>query len=304
MKLLKSSLALLQDRNYTLLAICSLIGLEMQTETHSWKTLGPKSALLVTLLHERNQQIFTYQDVTELLGLRLELARPFVAKLVNRGIVTRLKPGLFILVPFELGREGEYLGNPYRVARELAGDSPYYLSLASALAIHQMTTQPQLVVYTSIPRMVRNRTILGTEFRFVQVKPEHIFGVGEYWVDKHEKVKVSDPERTIIDGLRLPEYCGGIPEVAKAMTMKQKELRASVLVEYAEKLGVGAVLQRLGFLMELYKFASDEVERLQKQVGESYILMDPTLPKEGKFFARWRLRLNVTPEELETVGRT
>jgi predicted transcriptional regulator of viral defense system len=276
----------------------------MQIEEHSWKTLGPKSALLVTLLHERNQQIFTYQNVTELLGLSQDLARSFMAKLVNRGLVTRLKPGLFILVPFELGREGEYLGNPYRVARELAGEGPYYLSHASALSIHQMITQPQLIVYTSTPRMIRGRTILGTEFRFVQIKPEHLFGIEEYWVDKHEKVFVSNLERTIIDGLRLPEYGGGISEVAKAMMMRQKDLSAARLVEYAEKLGVGAVLQRLGFLMELHKFSPVEVERLQKQVGSSYTLMDPTLPREGKFLARWKLRLNVTPEEFEAVGRT
>ena len=276
----------------------------MQTEAHSWKTLGAKSALLVTLLHEKNQQIFTYQNVTELLGISPELARSFMAKLVARGLVTRLKPGLFILVPFELGREGEFLGNPYRVARELAGEGPYYLSYASALSLHQMTTQPQLVLYTSAPRMIRGRTILGTEFRFVQVKPEHLFGLEEFWIDKQEKVWVSDKERTILDGLKLPEYCGGISEVAKAMTMKQRELSAARLVEYAEKLGVGAITQRLGFLMELYGFASAEVERLQEQVGTSYALMEPTLPREGKFVARWRLQLNVSSEELKAVGRT
>ncbi len=40
-----------------------------------------------------------------------------------------LKPGLFILVPFELGREREYLGNPYVIARELATKEARYKKL-------------------------------------------------------------------------------------------------------------------------------------------------------------------------------
>ena len=33
-------------------------------------------------------------------------------------------------------------------------------------------------------------------------------------------------------------------------------------------------------------------------------LLDPVLPPEGKFLARWRLRLNVSPEEIQAVART
>lgn len=64
----------------------------------------------------------------------------------------RLKPGLFILVPFELGREREYLGNPYVAARELAGTPEYYVSHASAMDLHQMVTQPQLAIFVTSPR--------------------------------------------------------------------------------------------------------------------------------------------------------
>ena len=111
------------------------------------KTLGRQAARLVTELHERGKTLFSHADVLEITGLQPKSARNFVASLVHRGIATRLKPGLFILVPFELGREREYLGNPLVVARELASGRDYYISHASAMDIHQMVTQPQLVVY-------------------------------------------------------------------------------------------------------------------------------------------------------------
>ena len=33
----------------------------------------------------------------------------------------------------------------------------------------------------------------------------------------------------------------------------------------------------------------------------TYQRLDPLLPAEGAFLSRWRLQLNVTPEELDTV---
>jgi len=35
---------------------------------------------------------------------------------------------------------------------------------------------------------------------------------------------VSDPERTIVDGLRHPQYVGGVTEVARAVFLRRKDL--------------------------------------------------------------------------------
>jgi len=106
------------------------------------KTLGPQAAKLITALHEKRRTIFSVRDVKEITGLAPKSARNFAATLVQRGIATRLKAGLFILVPFELGREREYLGNPYLIARELAAGRPYFLSHASAMDLHGMVRLP------------------------------------------------------------------------------------------------------------------------------------------------------------------
>jgi predicted transcriptional regulator of viral defense system len=269
------------------------------------KTLGPRAAQLVVMLHERGRLVFTLADVASITGLEKASARSFVRKLVERGIATRLRPGLYILVPFELGRAREYLGNPYVVARELMGGKAGYLSQASAMDIHGMVTQPQLVVYVTSPAPMRGRTILGTEFRFVRCKRSDFFGTAEHWVDKREKVVVSDIERTVVDGLKQPEHCGGLTEVAKGLSMRRTEVSAKTLVDYALRLGVGAVVRRLGYLMEAYGIGTpEELARLRESLTSTYNLLDPILPPEGKFLARWRLRLNVSPEEIHAVVRT
>lgn len=266
------------------------------------KTMGPQAANFLSGMHELGRSIFALQDAERFTGLKPKSARNFVATLVGRGLATRLKPGLFILVPFELGREREYLGNPYVVAREIVGGDEYYVSHASAMDLHGMTTQPRLVVFTSTTKLIRPRTILGTEFRFVRCKPRHLFGITDHWVEKTERVRVSDLERTVIDGLKHPEYCGGVSEVARGFWMRREDFRPRRLVDYALQLGVGAVIRRLGFLLEVCEIhAPEEIARLRQHLTATYHLLDPVLPGEGKFLSRWRLRLNVSPEEIRML---
>jgi predicted transcriptional regulator of viral defense system len=269
------------------------------------KTLGPQAAHLVTTLYDENRVIFRLKDIQKILALNNANARNFVRKLVGRGIVTRLKPGLFILVPFELGKEREYAGNPLVLARELFNGKNYYLSHGTAMEIHGMVTQPQFVIQVATPKKIRSVHIMGTEFRFIPCKSEWFFGLIHHWVTKQEKVTVSDLERTIIDGLRQPEHCGGVSEVAKGIWMRREAIHVGRLIEYALKIDVGAVIRRLGYIMELYEIGSQTDRKiLLDHLTNTYVRLDPLLPAEGKFFRTWRLQLNVPPDELLSVGRT
>lgn len=277
----------------------------MTTKHNPTKTLGPKTARLVTALHEQGRPIFSLADAQDITQLNETSARTLVHKLVGRGVATRLRPGLFQLVPPELGQESEYLGNPYLVGRELMRGKPYYLSHASAMDIHNMVTQPQFVVCITSPKPMRSRSVLGTEFRFIRCKPEHFFGTEEHWVTKQEQVTVSDLERTVLDGLRLPDYCGGITEVAKGLWMRRTDIDVARLVDYALRLDVASVMRRLGFLLEVYDLGTaTDREHLRERTGGNYSLLDPLMPPEGKHIAKWHLQLNVDPEEFRTVIAT
>jgi len=274
------------------------------------KTLGSLAGRLITTLYSHNRPIFHFQEAAEILGGRAPTSK-VITQLINNGIATRLKSGTFRLVPFELGFEKEYLGNPYLVARELIVGSHkehterYYLSHGSAFDLHQMVTQPQFIVYVSSTRMLRSRTIQGTEFRFVRCKKNDLFGITELWIDKNEKAFVSDLERTLLDGLKQPDYCGGFSEVAKGFSIKQSEIDPQKMIDYAKKLRVGAVNRRLGYLMELYNIGSRiHWEFLQTTLTSTYQLLDPALPAEGRHMAKWRVRLNIPEEELIALRGT
>jgi predicted transcriptional regulator of viral defense system len=271
-------------------------------EKHHSKTLGPQSARLITELYELRKTTFTLADVSAITQVSPSAARKLVYQARRRGLVTLLKPGLYNLVPFELGRATEHVDSPYLIAGELAGGAEYFLSHGTALELHRMVTQPNFTVYVSCTRRVRPQTVGGYDFRFVQVSPEQVFGVMKHWIDKERCAPISDRERTILDGLRHPAFAGGITEVAKGVWMKRTELNLPRLVDYTRRLGVGAVVRRLGYLLEHYDLAdAATLESLRGMLSATYQRLDPLLPAQGPFIARWRVQLNVTPEELNAV---
>jgi predicted transcriptional regulator of viral defense system len=240
-------------------------------EGYNLKTLGPRAAQLIVELHERRQPIFSLADVTDITGLSPSSARSLVANTEARGIVTRLKPGLYNLVPFERGRDTEHVSDPYLIARTLVGDADYFISHGSALELHRMVTQPQLAIIVSCAKRLR---------------PQHIHGY----------------ERTIIDGLDHPQYVGGVTEVAKGLWMKRDTLRVELMIDYALRLGVGAVIRRLGYLLEFYGLAdAAALEPLRARLTPTYQRLDPLFPNEGRMLARWRIRLNVEPNEFPSA---
>jgi predicted transcriptional regulator of viral defense system len=296
------------DYNFSYILCHDYRSMSKQADTHHnepRRTVGNQSARLLTALYDLSQSTFTLAEAVKITGLSPHLASSLLHKAAKRGLVYRLKPGLFAIVPAELGSSVEYSGNPYLVAQRLAGNAPCFVSHASAMEIHRMVTQPQLVVFASSTKRIPARTLHGTEFRFVLIKPKHFFGTTKHWVTKQEQVDVSDLERTVIDGLRQPGYCGGVTDVAKGLWMRRQDMQVSKLVAYALRLGIGAVTRRLGYLLELYGIGSENDRMgLRKSLTATYVPMDPMLTKEGPHLRRWRLQLNIPIDELEAVRGT
>jgi predicted transcriptional regulator of viral defense system len=270
------------------------------------RTIGPRTAQLLNGLYQRATTTFTLADAQGITRLSPKLASSLLHKAARRGLVSRLKSGLYAIVPPELGDAAqEYLGDPYLAAVRLAGDAPVFLSHGSAMEIHRMVTQPRLTVTASSPKRLRNRTLHGAEFRFVLVRPEHCFGVTKHWVTKQTAVAISDLPRTVLDGLRQPEYCGGVTEAAKGLWMRRADIDVRILIDYALRMEIGAVIRRLGYLLEFYALApASELDRLRASLSSTYLPLDPLLPKEGTHLRRWRIQLNIPPEEVEAIRST
>jgi predicted transcriptional regulator of viral defense system len=272
--------------------------------------MGPRAAGLVRDLYDADLQTFSVVDALRVGGGTEKSIRRTLERLLDAGVINRVKPGLYNIVPFELGNQRDYLGTPSMIAIEIARrrlpqGTPFFASHATAMTIHQMVTQPILTVYVTTPKQLRDVSTMGTEIRFVKTSLKRCFGIEERWLDKNTKIPVSDIERTVLDGLKQPGYSGGLVEVAKGLWIKRNEIDLEKFVAYARKLQIGAVACRLGYLLQLYELADDEtLSTIKNMCSLGYSLLDPDMPPEGRHDSAWHLRLNVTPEELKAIVRT
>jgi predicted transcriptional regulator of viral defense system len=87
--------------------------------------------------------------------------------------------------------------------------------------------------------------------------------------------------------------------------MRKDDLDWEKLVSYTHRLGNQAAVKRLGYLLELFELAPEPaLKSLHNLVGPSYASLDPLLPVEGHYLARWRLRINLDPEVLKNIVTT
>ncbi|MBN2550768.1 MAG: hypothetical protein JXB15_16510 [Anaerolineales bacterium] len=269
------------------------------------KNLGVESARLLTTLAGQGQIIFTVDAAMQVYGKSYSATVQTLRRLDRAGWLVRLNAGKYAIVPLEAGEEALPTANHLVIARELVDGVPYYISHDSALEVHNMLTRPVTAVTVTTSRRLLNRVVLHVPYQFVIAKPEALWGFAPIWVMPDEQVQVSDFERTILDGLARPDLCAGVSEVATGLWMRKDDLDWDKLVAYAHRLNNRAAARRLGYLLELYDLATESIRNgLRDMVGSNYALLDPLLPAEGRRLARWRLRINLNPENLKGIVST
>lgn len=271
--------------------------------TKPTKTLGYRTAALMSCLATAERTVFTIDDAVRCMNCDRHSAAAILHKARQRGLITPIARGLYNLVPFEA--DDFYYSNPLLIVKESVRDEKFFFSHATAMELHRMTTQPYMEVYLTVMKRQLSRTLAGTPVHFMTVKPDRFFGYEHHWLTKTEQVVVSDVERTVIDGMTRPGYCGGMLDVGKGLWLAAPRLNVGRLIEYALRLNVRAVIARLGYMLEFYGLgAPDVLQPLREQVTKTVHLLDPQGPKEGAIDAGWRLQVNLSLEELSEQRRT
>jgi predicted transcriptional regulator of viral defense system len=215
----------------------------------------------------------------------------FLERLQTKGWIRRIRRGRFAVVPLSSGEDRSPQLHEFVVAMELV--SPAVIAYWSALNHHGMTEQLPRTVFVATDHPVRRQPgdVLGVTYKIVSLRPDKVFGIMKDWIDEIP-FSVTDREKTIIDGLDLPQYVGGVSEIAKALTGSWKVLDENTLRSYAAKIGNSAVAKRLGFMMETLRLGDVEALRTAIPRAPGFSPLDPTMPKRGKYNRRWGLLVN------------
>lgn len=268
------------------------------------KVVTKNTATVIRHLINRKKLVFTVEDIE---GIIQDTSRAylqeFLQSMVERQLAFRLKRGLYILVPYYVLVD-DFVPNPYVTASALASNHEHYLGFLSALKIHSLVTDPLLTHQVVAKKQIfpKQQVIQGLDFQFICFGVKRFFGIESTWVEYLNQileVKCSNLERTIVDILYRPEYVGGISVVAKALVRAHHNLDYFKLMGYIQTMGTQSVIKRLGYLLELLEIEFPIFSQLQEKKSDSYVLLDPSRPKKGKFLSRWSIQLNITEEQIK-----
>lgn len=264
------------------------------------KTLSYKAAFLLDKLEGQSKKCFTIDEAYRLLSdSPKDSIKRLLGNMVRRGLLMRVKEGLYYVIPFEQNPE-TFMPDWHLLSQYLVGDAEYYIGYFSALQIHSLTTQPHLKEQIVVNKQIKPSTLLvkGIPFQFIYHNEAHFFGNKKMWIDSFNKVYCSDLEKTIIDCLFKPQYAGGITEIARAIHKSKDKIDYSKLLDYVKRFQSQAVIKRLGFLLELLEIENPVIDKLQKLRTNSFVLLEPSYPKEGKTIFRWAIQQNLDSDSI------
>jgi predicted transcriptional regulator of viral defense system len=229
-------------------------------------------------------------EAAEVLDVATTDAAKMLARWAKKGWMARVRRGFYVPVPLESRSVDVPLEDPWLVAARLF--EPCYIGGWSAAEFSDLTEQifSTVVVMTIQKPRDRRPTIKGTAFWLRTVPEKALFGLKPVWRGQ-VKVQVSDASRTLVDMLSDPALGGGIRPVADMLAtyLRSDNKDLALLVDYARRLGNGAVFKRLGYLLEaLAPAQTDVMGQCRESMTAGNTKLDPKL-KDDKLITRWRL---------------
>lgn len=262
----------------------------------SARGLSAEEAMLLTTLAAEGRQIFTIADACERWGGDSRTPER-LQRMVGKGWLERIERGKYAIVPLEAGPERVWSEDALVLAMHLV--TPAAVAYWSALNYWNLTEQVPRITYVQTTSTKRKRRIeaMGLRFQVVTVTTKKYFGLHRAFSD-HNRITVTDREKTILDGLDRPDLSGGIPEVAKALRSGASSVDWDRLDRYLERFGLGTIAKRLGYLVETMQLEIPEREaRLSawaRRVSAGISKLDPSSAREAhRIVTRWRLGINV-----------
>ncbi len=231
----------------------------------------------------------TVEEAAETLGVSRSLAARRLAAWASNGWLRRVRRGLYIAVPVDARNPSTWIEDPWYLA-DLVW-SPCYIagwSAANHWALTDQVFRSTVVATTQRVRRV-DQELAGAPYRVHHIPMDRMeWGLKREWrCDR--KINISNRERTAADMLSDPALGGGIRHTMEVLDAALQTSAPELLVDAVERLGNGAALKRLGFLMQTLGYDTSAVSG---PLTAGYPLLDPSLDPRGSRSNTWGLVIN------------
>lgn len=251
------------------------------------KVSGRRQRLAAVL--RRSNPFVTVGSASAALQIDERRAAKLLAGWSKQGWLKRVRRGLYAPVPLDSLAAQFVMEDPWLLVPRLF--DPGYIGGWTAAEHWDLTEQifRSICVVTARPMRRRQHTILGVPFFVKRVSADALFGTRSIWRGQ-VKISISDAARTIVDMLDDPALGGGILHVYDCLRryLASQEAQTEILLEYADRLGNGAVFKRLGFLVSSIRGTDALAAACLLRLTAGNAKLDPALPCP-RLVKKWRL---------------
>lgn len=250
--------------------------------------LPASRARLVAVLRA-TKEVVSIDDTARTLDLDRTAAAKLLSRWRKQGWLRRIGHGIYVPVPLDLAGSEQVVQDPWVLVPTLFGQC--YVGGWTAAHYWELTEQlfNETLVFTTRRVDEKRATAQGVVFLLHHVARKRLFGLNPLW-RATTRVNISDPARTLVDMLAMPDTGGGIDHVADCLAAHAKSptYDGDLLIRYAGQFGNGAVFKRLGFLAETRQHNTELAAACRTRLTQGYARLDPALPCRHLVTA-WRL---------------
>lgn len=249
----------------------------------------PASRVRLAAVLRASKEVVSIDTTSKVLNLDRSSSAKLLSRWLKQGWLRRIGHGLYVPVPLDLADSEQVVEDPWVLVPTLF--APCYIG--GWTAAHHWDLTEQLfnvtIVFTSKRINAKRVTAQGVAFLIHRVQQKRLFGLKSLWRGSM-RVSISDPTRTMIDMLAMPEAGGGMDHVADCLAVyaKSSNYDADLLIRYAEQYGNGAIFKRLGFLADTRLRDAALASACRTRLTQGYARLDPALPAH-QLNTAWRL---------------
>lgn len=249
----------------------------------------PASRARLSAVLRATKDVVSIDTAAATLGLDRTKAAKLLSRWQAQGWLRRVGPGLYVPVPLDLAASEQVVEDPWVLVPALFGEC--YIGGWTAAHHWDLTEQlfNETVVFTARRIAEKRTSAQGVTFVLHHVARKRLFGLKPIWRGAR-RVNVSDPARTLIDMLAMPETGGGMDHVADCLAAHARsgDFNGDLLIRYAEQFGNGAVFKRLGYLAEARLRDTNLAAACRARLTQGNAQLDPAQPST-RLNTAWRL---------------
>lgn len=219
-------------------------------------------------LKKKEKAVFTVNEIARIINRDKKIVSVYINRMLKKGLIYRIEKNKISISD-----------DPFIVASQLV--FPSYISLNSALYLHNAIQQVIDRIYILTTRKRKSLYFENTKIEFINIKPKFLFGYKK--IKKGDSfIMLADLEKAIIDCIRFLRY-SNIKDVKNAL----KNANIKKLEDYINIANSEVIKRRIGYLLDMI----NKKHSLKRKTNVVYKL-NPIIKKKDNFNNKWYLYIN------------